>query len=63
MKNFLKAWAVSLLVDAVFYGVLWLANAPEKVVVGCMVGAFVLGSVHSAVYAMTIYCDNRSNRW
>ena len=61
MKNFLKAWAVSLLVDAVFYGVLWLVNAPEKVVVGCMVGAFVSGAGFSIVYAATKYGEK--NLW
>ena len=61
MINFLKAWAVSLLVDAVFYGVLWLINAPENVVVGCIVGAFVAGAVFSIIYAAKKYGEK--NLW
>ena len=63
MINFLKAWAVSLFVNAVFYGVLWLADAPERVVVGCVVGAFIAGVGYSLTYAMVIYFDNRNSRW
>ena len=63
MINFLKAWAVSLFVNAVFYGVLRLVDAPEKIVVGFMVGAFIAGVAYSLIYAIVIYKDIRNLRW
>lgn len=63
MINFLKAWAVSLLVDAVFYGVLWLVDAPEMVVVGGVVGVFIAGIIYSLAYASIIYDNNNHFRW
>lgn len=61
MINFLKAWAVSLLVDGAHYGMLRLVDAPPEILFRFMVLTFIGGTVASIGYA--VYCENMRRYW
>lgn len=61
MINFLKAWAVSLLVDGAHYGMLRLVDAPPESLFNLMVLTFIGGTFVSLGYAA--YCESLRRHW
>ena len=61
MVDFLKAWAASLLVDGVHYGMLRLVDAPPESLFNLMVLTFLGGTFASLGYAA--YCESLRRYW